>query len=321
MSSEIDRHEMQECISAISNLFSSIYVLPDVGMQVVDSLTDLQSTDQLIGLNRDAFCTVITETMQSVSGDRHLQLSYDPEFYEMLVEKLQQPQTERDSNPLYLHYNCNIPKVERMAGNIGYLKIDGFVGLNPGKTVLDPALLFLQNCDAIIIDLRDNEGGRPELVHYLISHFIRDQNVQLTSLYDAEEDKLHTYQTTSELVTEQLLDVPLYLLTSSTTFSAGEDLTYTLKALNRAKLIGEQTGGGGHAGGFKTLQYGYYIWISTKRAINPITNSNWEGTGIVPDINVDAEDALQIAHQLALEAVLDQSRDPHEVTQALSEYQ
>ena len=47
---------------------------------------------------------------------------------------------------------------------------------------------------------------------------------------------------------------------------------------------------------------GAYIPIG--RAINPISKTNWEGTGVQPDIAVPAEQALDVAYREALKAIL-----------------
>jgi len=39
------------------------------------------------------------------------------------------------------------------------------------------------------------------------------------------------------------------------------------------------------------------VWVPTGRAINPITNTNWERVGVRPDIAVSSDQALRAAHQ------------------------
>jgi hypothetical protein len=40
------------------------------------------------------------------------------------------------------------------------------------------------------------------------------------------------------------------------------------------------------------------------RSINPVTGTNWQGTGVVPDVAVPAEQAYDVAYAKALEHVL-----------------
>ena len=45
-------------------------------------------------------------------------------------------------------------------------------------------------------------------------------------------------------------------------------------------------------------------WVPSGRAINPITNTNWEGTGVKPHIEINASDALDKAHLVAIEDLI-----------------
>jgi hypothetical protein len=99
----------------------------------------------------------------------------------------------------------------------------------------------------------------------------------------------------------------IYILTSKKTFSAAEEFTYNLKNLKRATIIGETTGGGAHPGGTRVATDRFVVWVPTGRAINPITNTNWEGTGVQPDIEVKAADALMVAQVKALEGLVAKS--------------
>ena len=98
---------------------------------------------------------------------------------------------------------------------------------------------------------------------------------------------------------ERLTDVPLFLLTSNRTFSASESFAYDMKVRKRAIIIGDSTKGGAHSVDLYKIDDQFEIYISTARAINPITETNWEGTGVVPDIIVPSESALDTAIVLA----------------------
>jgi hypothetical protein len=89
--------------------------------------------------------------------------------------------------------------------------------------------------------------------------------------------------------------VPVYVLTSSRTFSGGEEFAYDVKALGRATLVGELTGGGANPTGGVPLGNGFVASIPFGRPENPITGSNWEGHGVDPDIAVPAGEALGVA--------------------------
>jgi retinol-binding protein 3 len=105
--------------------------------------------------------------------------------------------------------------------------------------------------------------------------------------------------------------VPVFILTSGRTFSAAEDFAYSLKSLKRATIVGETTGGGAHPVEIHQVKgYPVFVRLPYGRSVNPITGTNWEGTGVEPDIAAAAPDALAVAHARALDAVAAKATDP-----------
>ena len=96
----------------------------------------------------------------------------------------------------------------------------------------------------------------------------------------------------------------VYVLTSKRTFSAAEEFTYNLQTQKRATIVGETTGGGAHPGGPQPINDHFAVWVPSGRAANPVTKTNWEGTGVKPDIEVPADQALKTAHLAALKKAL-----------------
>lgn len=87
----------------------------------------------------------------------------------------------------------------------------------------------------------------------------------------------------------------LYILTSKDTFSAAEDFTYALKNLKRATVVGATTGGGANPGDDKRLLPNFSVFMPLGRSVSPVTQANWEGVGVTPDVVVCAEEALRTA--------------------------
>ena len=92
---------------------------------------------------------------------------------------------------------------------------------------------LLANCDAIIFDMRRNGGGNPGMVQYMCSHFFKERT-HLNSLYWREGDVTQEFWTHD--VPGAVLDVPLFVLTSSRTFSGAEEFSYNLKTRKRATI-------------------------------------------------------------------------------------
>ncbi len=61
-------------------------------------------------------------------------------------------------------------------------------------------------------------------------------------------------------------------------------------------------------GGFRITDH-FVMFVPTGRAINPISKTNWEGTGVKPDVEVPADLALKTAHLAALNKALQKNDD------------
>jgi C-terminal processing protease CtpA/Prc len=158
---------------------------------------------------------------------------------------------------------------------------------------------FIGNVDAVIIDLRDNGGGAPAMVSF-ISSYLFNERTHLNDLWTRRNNTTEEFWT-QDVPGKRLATQPVFVLTSSRTFSGGEEFTYNLKSLKRATIVGETTGGGAHPTGPQPIDERFMIAVPFARAINPITKTNWEGTGVEPDVKVAAADALATAQKLAAE--------------------
>jgi C-terminal processing protease CtpA/Prc len=177
-----------------------------------------------------------------------------------------------------------------------------------GETAV-AAMNFLSNTDAIIIDLRNNGGGSPAMIQLITSYLFGSNPIHLNSFYWRPNDVNSQTWTLPHVSGKRSPDTPVYVLTSGGTFSAAEEFSYNLKNLERATLIGATTGGGAHPGGSVVATDRFMVWVPTGRAINPITNTNWEGTGVSPHIEVPAAEALDVAHMKALEVLMEKNKD------------
>ena len=293
--------EDQETI--INNMGRSLierYVFPEVGKKCADLIRSNLKNGEYVSLaDPAAFAQRLTDDLQGVSSDRH-----------MRVRLRQRPNSaERSGIPAYDFYlvrrqdyldNFGFRRAEVMEGNIGYIDMSGFSGAAEAKQVADAAMKIIENTDAVIMDMRRNGGGNPEMVRYVCSYFF-NETVHLNSLYWRAGDRTEEYWT-SEVPGKRRGDVPLFVLTARRTFSGAEEFTYNLKTRKRATIIGETTGGGANPGGAIPVGHDLIVFIPTGRAINPVTGTNWEGVGVEPDIKIEADSALDTAIRLAKEA-------------------
>ncbi len=240
------------------------------------------------------FASVLTSDLLSVYHDGHLSISYTPKLSSDNQKEDQDAAKARRAK-FRKTVNFGFEKAEVLEGNVGYLKIKGFFAPDSAtKIMAQTALRFVSNSNSLILDLRDNMGGDPGLVSYLCSFFF-DGKTHLNDLYTRKDHSTTTYWTTPDTILSSLKTIPIYILTSHHTFSAGEELTYDLQTRKRAVVIGEVTGGGAHPVYPYAIGDDFTANIPFARAINPITKTNWEGTGVKPDIETKAGDALEVA--------------------------
>ncbi len=300
-SPKIDKKIKGEIIDSVSAALNKYYVFPDMAKKMEKFARDQLKKGAYDTLNTTAtFARALSADLEGVCHDRHFGMRYVPP--DMMERQLDTTnQTTRAENIAEAEYtNFGFDKVERLPSNIGYLKFNGFSGYAEAGPTAIAAMNFLGHVDALIIDLRENGGGSPNMIQILSSYFF-DEPTHLNTFYIRESDSLQQFWTTNYVVGPRLDSVDLYILTSSYTFSAAEEFTYNLKNLGRATIVGETTGGGAHpvaAHFFKNLLVG--VRVPFGKAINPITGTNWEGTGIEPNIKVPADQALDAAQMDAL---------------------
>jgi C-terminal processing protease CtpA/Prc len=159
----------------------------------------------------------------------------------------------------------------------------------------------LADVSALIVDLRENGGGSPAMVAH-ISSYLFSKRTHLNDLWERRGNKTTEFWTKPELPGRKVGDnVPVYVLTASRTFSGAEEFTYNLKNLKRATIVGETTGGGAHPVSGHRINDHFMIGVPFARAINPYSKTNWEGTGVAPDVKVPAADAMTTALRLISE--------------------
>jgi hypothetical protein len=297
---EITNEQKTETINNISKLLINQYVFPDVGEECAAHLQAELEEGTFNNIDdKKEFSDLLTQELQSISHDKHMRVRV-PDA--MITQ-------EESSNPLFEQYkfrtenvvnNNGFRKVEILDGNIGYIDLRGFAQSPDAFNVAKIAMDFIKNSNAVIFDLRKNNGGSPDMIKFILSYFF-DKPTHLNDLYWREGDRTEEFWTNEKVDGKRMSDVPIYVLTSSKTFSAGEEFTYNVQTQKRGVIIGEVTGGGANPGGTFPAGNGFIIFIPTGRAINPITKTNWEGVGVKPDIETPADDALDKALKLAKE--------------------
>lgn len=262
---------------------------------------------------RPELASRLLKDLQSTYKDGHLDIQYYPELSEFLEaplpDSIKQEQHERGLNGAKEN-NFGFKKTEILNGNIGYIKLDGFYPfVDEGKPTMDAAFRFVSHTKALIIDLRQNGGGSPDMVLQAQSYFLSDKT-RMNDILDSKNDTLKRW--TNPAVANFRLKMPVYILTSRNTFSGAEDFAYGLQQINRAVTVGDTTGGGAHPSGDFSLGQGFIIRIPTHRSCNPVSKTDWEGTGVRPDIAVASDQAFTKAQVTIFTELLSKATNAEE---------
>jgi retinol-binding protein 3 len=298
-------------IDSVAVALDSNYVFPDVAKKMGKYLREQKKKGAYKDLtSAQSFTEALTRDVRKINNDRHLAVRFLSTFPAYLndPDSMSREDLERRIRN-EASQNFGFQKLERLEGNVGYLDLRGFNDARWAGATAVAAMNVLANSDALIIDLRKNGGGESSMIQLLASYLL-DGSKHINSFYYRDRNKTEQSWTQAYVPGKKMGDIPVYVLTSSFTFSAAEEFTYDLKCLKRATIVGETTGGGAHpvmGVYFKSLKVGVQVPIA--RAVNPVTQTNWEGTGIAPDIAVPQEKALETAHREALKKILEKTKD------------
>jgi hypothetical protein len=297
---KLDATARQRVLDGVESNLKESYVYPETAKKMNDDLRDRQKRGEFDSVtDGDAFAALLTKDLQAVSHDKHLRVNYSP-------YKLPPGNNNDEPNPEEKERhrkemersNCGFVKAEILTGNIGYLKFNFFASPEFCAPTAIAAMNFLSHVDAIIFDLRDNGGGDPKMVA-LISTYLFNKPTHLNDLYNRKDDETTQYWTLPYVPGNRLPDAPAFVLTSKMTFSGAEEFSYNLKNLKRAIIVGETTGGGAHPVSPHRIDDHFTVGVPFARAVNPVSKTNWEGTGVAPDVPASSSEALDVAEKLA----------------------
>ncbi len=292
----------REIVTRALELLRANYVFPDQAEQAATAIEARLEAGEYDDLDEITLTDRVTAHLQELTGDRHLRLRLgsgpgphrEPE----------KPPDREKMRRIGRLDNFGIRRVERLDGNVGYLDLRRMAGPANAGPAIAAAMELVAGTYALIIDMRHNGGGSPEGVIFWCSYLVDERPIHLNDIFTARTGETRQFWALPYVPGTRYLDRPVYVLTSARTFSGGEDLCYTLQALGRAEIIGEQTGGGAHPTRAFPISAAVHVGIPFARSVNPVTGTNWQGTGVVPDAPADAEQAYDVAYAKALEHVL-----------------
>ncbi|HEX8527978.1 S41 family peptidase [Allosphingosinicella sp.] len=277
------------------------YVLPERRPALDAVLAEGLSSGRYDVREPAALAERINADLERVGRDRHLGISYDPRRAAMMsaVRRTEAPDRSGYERQVRSR-NHGVTELKVLPGNIRYLNYQGFDWIGTeSAAALETAMRFLSGGDAVIIDLRNNGGGSPDAVQYIISHFM-EANRPLVTFHMNGEPTPNTLSSLAEVPAGRMLGKPLYVLISGGTASAAEEFTGHVGGYRLGELVGETTSGAGFRNELVPIEGGFMLSVSVGRAVLASTGRDWEAVGHSPTIRSDVGRALDVAQAHAL---------------------
>jgi hypothetical protein len=318
----LDAETRTAVIDALVGQLKENYVFVDVAAKMEEDVRERQSKGEYDSItDRTAFAQALTDHLREVSHDGHLEVLPSAMGPSAGVETFTGEIQTESEDPKATGENDSLPptasaegdsaslyRTEHLSDDVGYIEVPEFPPPESGAgAAAASAINELNDTSALIFDLRENHGGAPEMVALMCSYLFGPDPVHLNDMHwrNGENFEVQEFWTQPQQVDGKPYgeDKPIYVLTSHDTFSGGEEFTYDLQALGRATIVGETTGGGANPARPFDLAEDFMVAIPDGTPVNPVTKTNWEGTGVKPDIEVPKEKALETAQDAALEKI------------------
>lgn len=322
----LDAAVRRDVVDTLAAELERVYVDADTGRLIARRLRERLAAGAYERLtDAGGFADALREDLQAVNGDLHLGVQYAPGFPAFRpgtgglptprptppgTTPADEPQPTAAMVAEWRERNYGLERAMRLEGNVGYLEVRGFYDGPEALAAAEAALGFLERTDAMIFDLRRMPGGSGDMSNWLLSHFTGPDTVPDLKIVNRSAGDSVVRWTAGRIAGKRRPDVPVFILTSRGTASAGEDFTFVLHNLGRATVVGERTAGAGHNNAFIDIGHGFVASISYTRVMDPRTGREWERVGIQPDVVVAPDSALEVAQVLALRAVTARTSDP-----------
>ena len=305
--STLDPPTQTRLIQQIADHLEQLYVFPQKGAELAQQLRSTLEHGEYAALTDvSVLCNTLTEHLQAWSKDKHVRL----------VAYAQPQPPQNDDQAWQEAYwaaerlnNYGVYAVQRLKGNIGYIDLRSIDDADHTADTLNAAMTLVAHTHALIIDLRYNNGGSPSGVALLASYLLGPHAVHVDSIYDRPDDHTTEFWTRIKLPGPRYLANPVFILTSAKTFSGAEEFAYTLQAYQRATIVGEITAGAANPMQVQQLHPQIDLCVPTGRPIHPVTQTNWEGVGVRPDVVTAFDQAFPKAYAQALDHVILTTQD------------
>ncbi len=297
----LDREARRGVVGKLAESLREVYVFAEEAEAMAAHVEGRLEAGAYEEAAPERLTALLTADLRGVRDDRHLRVFVLPPEAREHEDDLDEARRRYEERAWRENYGFRLAQV--LDGNVGYLELEKFADPAVAGDAAAAAMALLAHSEALIIDLRHNLGGSPFMVQLLASYLLEPSPTHLVDQVVRMHGTTRQIHSLPWLPGKRLAEVPVYLLISAKTFSAAEGFTYLLQSLGRATVVGERSAGGAHPVKVVALGHGLAAAIPFARAVNPITGTNWEGTGVAPDLETPADAAFGAAYRAALETL------------------
>jgi len=305
--------EKMDILSDVIQKLEIIYPFPEISEKIILGLKTQISNGYYDGINSPIdFATQVTNSLEKFSNDKHLDLIYNPDLAKVLREdsSVSSDYTEEEAKT-EIWNNYGFKELKILEGNVGYLNLSVFFSTDYAGKIADISMAYFSNCNALIIDLRQNGGGWGDMVVYLLGYLVDNKEPLLLNITESTLDSsVYSEIVPTYVPGKKLTNIPIYILTSPATASAAEAFVSHLKYFNsNVTIVGKKTKGAENPVEHIAIDENFVLQIPAWKKIyakNPIV---WEGIGINPDIEVNPGEAMVTAYKHVLQKLLKTSNE------------
>ncbi len=272
----LSKQEVSSVVDSIKVLIKKNYYDPSKAKSMVEEL-EKRKLYYLKYSNKDSLSKRMSLDLKNISNDSHMYLQVLKKGDEGALD-WEAYETEQE-----IKKNFGFMEIQILSGNIGYMKIIEFMHPHRSMPTAVAALKLVENTEGLIIDLRDNGGGYPGIMEYILGHYFKGAPELLSRTLLGDGSWTTTF-TTDLLMGKLRIDTPLYILINERTASAAEYMAYALQAYKKAKIVGQKSAGGANRNEYFLLPSDFRISISVSSPLIIKTDANWEGVGVIPEI-------------------------------------
>ena len=305
--------EKSRILNEVIQKLEKIYPFKEISEKTIAGLKTQMSEGTYDKYNSPIeFATQVSNDLEKFSDDKHLDLNYNPDLAKALLNAIDDSTDfTKEEAKTEIWNNYGFKELRILAGNIGYLNLSVFFATDYAGKTADISMSYFANCNALIIDLRQNGGGWGDMVDYLLGYLVDVKEPLILNVAESTLDSsVYSEVIPSYVPGKKLTGIPIYILTSAATASAAEAFTSHLKYFNKnVVIVGEKTRGAENPVEQIAVNDKFVLQIPSWKNIYSKNPNKWEGVGIKPDIEVEASKALKTAHLTLLEQLLKASRD------------